>query len=164
MRKGDKTLKELLEEAKKREAARKEEIKSIQAPESTFRLQAPTNFSETPKEKGKVRSFIEERILPTIRGTAEEVGSMVLARDIAVSEAPAMFKEGLKYNAKQEIRSGLEQLVNERVLGALNRRLPFDLSYSSQEPSNAGPKNADMTVTVKEEEWEKRAKKLKMIK
>lgn len=165
MPKNDKTLKQKMDEARKAEAARAAEVKSIQAPESTFKVEAPPTYSETPKEPGKVRSFIEDKILPTVRGTAEEVGSMVLGRDIALSEAPAMFKEGLKYNFKQDVQNELENFINESILGRINKKLPFDIKYSSRPGAQPGLRGADMTVGApREDKAIEEARKRGMIK
>lgn len=153
----------------KKEKDKKEEesklFKNIFRPESTFNAALPKETSsEEPKPKGVVRSIIENEVIPTLRGSAEEVASLVLERYIAPSEAPRFFVDSLKANVKERGRQEIESFVNS-VLEKINKNLPLDLVYSSRERMPSGPRSADMTVTEKVgPEWMERARKLGMIK
>lgn len=150
---------------KDKEEQRRRDMAEVSRPESTFNVQAPTTYSEEPKQRGRIRSFIEDRVMPTLSGSAQEIGSMVLARDISPSEAPRMYGEAVKYNAKQEGVSELEKFVNSAILNRVNKKLPFDLTYSARPTAPAGPRSADTTVTeTRGPDWEERARKLGMIK
>lgn len=153
----------------KKSKEKKEEEKSVLGvwtrPETIFNLKPPAEMSEEPKERGRVRSFIEGEVLPTVRSSAEEIASMVLNREIAPSEAPSFFAESLKFNVKERGREEVERLVNDLIFSKINKTLPFDVVYSSQEMMPSGPRSADMTVTEKVgPEWMERARKLRMIK
>ena len=140
-------------------------FKNIFRPESTFTATPPKETSsEEPKPKGVVRSIIENEVVPALRGSAEEVASLVLERYIAPSEAPRFFADSLKANVKERGRQEIESFVNS-ALEKINKKLPFDLVYSSREMMPSGPRSADMTVTEKVgPEWMERARKLGMIK